>query len=143
MDVEQCLYFMLQIIRLVIKYCLNLKYKIKKELIMDFIKSINQKTVINIKIRDCMDYLNAIEMFRVLNNEKLPCSYINIRTADKIGVLDHTIINKLKNYNYYLGKAYSIDHYCTEFIPNNSIVLVDNEKSDGYIFKIYLSTDFK
>lgn len=73
---------------------------------MDFVKSINQKTVINIKIRDCMDYLNAIEMFRVLNDGKLPCSYINIRTADKIGVLDHTIINKLKDYNYYLGKAY-------------------------------------
>lgn len=102
------------------------------------------KTVINIKIKDNMDYLNAIEMFKKLNNYESPTAYINIRTSIKMKMIKEEInLKEVKKHDYCFGRAYSVDHYNTELVPDDTVLLINNDDTEGYIFKIYLSYDYE
>lgn len=106
----------------------------------------NKKTI-KFQIENSTDYLNIIDMFIKLNNN-LPCyAYLSFKTSVNMGLITKDNIKICKE-NIYFGKAYGIDHYKAEFLPENFIILTSNSSrlmnnnEKEYIFGLHISQNY-
>lgn len=112
------------------------------------------KIIIKILVENSVDYLNVIDMFMKLNNSSTCHSYSSFETAINMGAITKDNIEMCKK-NFYFGKAYGIDHYKANFVPENHIILEsgsfevlnegdskNNDKKE-YIFDLQVSSNYK
>ena len=112
------------------------------------------KIIIKILVENSADYLNALDIFIKLNNSPTCHSYSSFKTAINIGAITRDNIKICKE-NFYFGKAYGIDHYKANFVPENHIILEsgscevlneddskNNDKKE-YIFDLQVSSNYK
>lgn len=110
------------------------------------------KIIIKILVENSADLLYAIDAFKKINNTVSCHAYLSFDTALNIrAIVNHNI--KICEKNFYFGKAYGIDHYKVNFVPENHIILEsgsfeainkDDSKNDKkeYIFDLQVSSNY-
>lgn len=105
------------------------------------------KIIMKILVENRADYLNAIDMFKKINNSSTCYAYLNFETAANIGKITKDNIEICKE-NIFLGIAYGIEHYKSEFLPDNSVILANNSSKlmsnneEEYIFDLHISQNY-
>lgn len=105
------------------------------------------RIIMKILVENSADYLNTIDIFKKLNNSSTCYAYLNFETATNMGAITKDNIEMCKE-NIFFGRAYGIEHYKTEFLPNNSVILANNSaklmsnNEKKYIFDLHISQNY-
>ena len=100
------------------------------------------KTIIKFVVENSCDYLNVIDIFYKLNHVNPTYAYLSFKTSSNMGMINKDNIEILKE-EIYFGKAYGINHYKAEFVPENSLILASSNIEDDYVFDLHVSPYYK